>query len=93
MSKNIKFCCDNMRQNIEENSIMHYSKVFDEYGINIVEDNSSCILIDFCPWCGRKLPDSKRQEWFYELEKLGFENPLFEESIPENYKNEKWRTK
>ena len=65
--------------------------MFDEYGINCVEDESSYILIEYCPWCGRKLPSSKREKWFDELEKLGIEDPLCEEMIPQKYKNSCWR--
>ncbi|MDF9825862.1 hypothetical protein M2475_002230 [Breznakia sp. PF5-3] len=35
------------------------------------------------------MPDSKRDLWFDELEKLGYENP-FEEDIPIEYKSILW---
>lgn len=89
----MEHCCQDMKINIEDNRLIHYSDVFDEYGINVMEDACSCVLIDYCPWCGRKLPASTRQKWFNELEKLGFENPLFDENIPDIYKCRKWRTK
>ena len=73
--------------------IKHYSEIFDEYGINVLEDNCSSILICFCPWCGKKLPLSKRDKWFKELEEKGFENPLFADNIPESYKSGSWRNK
>lgn len=90
MIKKIEFCCENMNNNINDNQMIYYSEVFDEYGINVLEDNCSYILIDFCPWCGKKLPMSKRDRWFAELEEKGFENPLFEENIPDNYKTREW---
>lgn len=84
-------CCTDMQEHIEENNLIYYSDVFDEYGINCVEDGSSYVLIEYCPWCGRKLPFSKREKWFEELEKLGIEDPLCDEQIPEKYKNSCWR--
>ncbi len=37
-----------------------YIKKFDEYGIKIWDGGSSSLIISFCPWCGQKLPNSKR---------------------------------
>lgn len=85
-----KFCCTEMEQNIT-NEFLHYSDRFDEFGIPIHEDGLSIMLIRFCPWCGRKLPESQRMRWFEELEQLGYESPLFLESIPEAYKSARWR--
>jgi len=44
--------------------------------------------ISFCPFCGTKLPASKRDRWFDELEKLGFDEPLGEDNLPENFKSD-----
>ena len=35
---------------------------FDEYAIVLPEDGS-LMCFDFCPWCGKKLPESRREEW------------------------------
>ncbi len=70
-------------------AIMIYIDKFDEYGIIVHDGGESFIGIQYCPWCGKKLPDSKREEWFEQLEKLGFDSPL-EEDIPEMYKTGAW---
>ena len=93
MSGDISFCCEDMKQNIKNNGTIHYSDVFDEYGISLLEDNASCVLINHCPWCGKALPISKRFEWFEQLEELGFDNPLFRDDIPIAYRSAMWRTK
>ena len=85
-----KFCCVDMEIHICESAVVHYNAIFDEYGIICREDNVSYILLDFCPWCGKKLPESKRECWFEQLEELGFDEPLFCEDIPEEYKTDKW---
>jgi hypothetical protein len=45
-------------------------------------------LIEFCPSCGKKLPESKRDLWFDEIEKLGIDP--WSEEIPEKYLGNKW---
>ena len=42
--------------------IMNYNDVFDEYGIPVYDGGTSVILIEYCPWCGSKLPSSKRDQ-------------------------------
>lgn len=38
---------------------MTHNKRLNEYGINIF-GSPSYVIINFCPWCGSKLPASKR---------------------------------
>jgi len=100
-----KHCCGDMErfvycidyidrtENTDENKVVCYSPRFREYGIPVAygkgESVSSYILIEHCPWCGRRLPASKREQWFEELEKQGYESPLSEE-IPERYLTSAW---
>ena len=65
---------------------------FDEYGLIIHDGGSSYIDIKYCPWCGSKLPESKRDLWFETLENLGFEDPI-EQNIPEEFQTGKWHKK
>ncbi len=76
-----------------EDKIITYSSRFNEYGIPVCDGGNSYIIISHCPWCGKELPKSKRDEWFYELEKLGFEEPMFDDSIPEQFKTAEWYKK
>ncbi len=76
----------------ETKSILYLPR-FNEYGIPCQEDGVSMLHIEYCPWCGKKLPDSYREKWFDELLLLGFEDPIFDESIPEKYKSDKWWNK
>jgi hypothetical protein len=69
--------------------VVYYSSKFNEYGIPIGDD-VSYISIEFCPWCGSELPESLRERWFYELELLGYEEPLSVNNYPEKYKSSKW---
>jgi hypothetical protein len=67
-----------------------YDETFNEYGIIIHDGGMSYILINFCPWCGSKLPKSERDTWFSELKNLGYDSP-FEQEIPEQFKSNRWR--
>ena len=87
------FCCHDMETNIKINQTIIYSEVFDEYGILFKEDGVSYIEIAFCPWCGKKLPLSKRDEWFDRLEKMGYTLPFSQDGIPDEYKSAAWRLK
>jgi hypothetical protein len=50
-----------------------YNDKLREHSILIQDGGSSVALIEFCPFCGAKLPDSLRNEWFDRLEQLGLE--------------------
>jgi hypothetical protein len=43
-------------------SLINYWQKYNEYGIIIHDGGSSQIHIHYCPWCGSKLPESKRDE-------------------------------
>lgn len=94
-------CCQRMAEavnyNCEQHSspfncpdhLIYYSDKFDEYGIIVHDGGMSYVLIHHCPWCGTKLPASKRDLWFEEIEALGFDDPLTQD-IPEKYQTDKW---
>ncbi len=97
-----KHCCESMNRHLgqmcEEHSdpcdcpdcVISYSDVFDEYGLIIHDGGSSSHSISYCPFCGSKLPESKRDRWFEELARLGFESPIGDDNIPEKYKSSSW---
>ena len=87
MKRNV-FCECN--ENAGDKTIF-YSKRFDEYMIPVSEDGLSGICIAYCPWCGQKLPESKRERWFEELDEMGIEFSLFDtEQVPEPYLSDEW---
>lgn len=75
--------------NLNEDRPISYFEKFDEYGIIIDDGTDSHIIISYCPWCGSKLPGSKRDEWFDQIESLGYEDPS-DERIPLKYKTSAW---
>ena len=70
-------CCERMQLHLTDGegaAILHDTK-FNEYGIPVLDGfgrsaGSSYITLDFCPWCGAKLPPSKRDEYFDRLEAI-----------------------
>ncbi len=85
----IKHCCDSMNRTLSENdSTLIFEAKFREYGILINDGGSSFLEINFCPWCGIKLPTSLRDNWFGQLEALGIDP--FENDIPEAYLSSRW---
>ncbi len=42
-------------------SLIHYSST-DGYGLIVHDDGSAVINIEFCPWCGTKLPEAEGRE-------------------------------
>ncbi|HEY3386863.1 MAG TPA: hypothetical protein VGK46_10155 [Saprospiraceae bacterium] len=56
--------------------------------ILIYDGGSSVIQISYCPWCGSKLPESKRDRWFEDMRQLGFEDEY--DDIPEEYTTDEW---
>jgi hypothetical protein len=47
----------------------------------------------FCPWCGAKLPDSLRDQWFDELRSRGIEYALGGDStvdVPLEFRSDQW---
>jgi hypothetical protein len=55
------FVCEEHESPFEcADNLIYYSQKFDEYGLIIHDGGSSFIKIEFCPFCGTKLPESKR---------------------------------
>ena len=78
-----------MRAALEDPDIpLTYSPKFREIGIRVLDGGSSSILLNFCPWCGNKLPSSLREAWFDELERRGIDP--YGDSIPADFLNESW---
>jgi hypothetical protein len=69
--------------------LIQYIPKFDEYGIIVHDGGSSSVLINFCPFCGAKLPKSKRDLWFEKLEALGISEPS-KVDLPKEFQTDEW---
>jgi len=80
-----------MQYALDEDEIpLIYTAKFREVGIKVIDGGSSTIRLLFCPWCGTKLPNSLRSEWFAELE-LRKVDP-FGQEIPAEFRDGRWHS-
>ncbi|WP_433208553.1 DUF6980 family protein [Dactylosporangium sp. CS-047395] len=68
--------------------VVVYMPKFDEYGLPVRDGGSSMVVIGFCPWCGSRLPESRRDAWFDAMERLGVDP--WEDDVPEEYLTDAW---
>ncbi|WP_331745170.1 hypothetical protein [Kitasatospora sp. NBC_01300] len=69
-------------------ALVGFSARFQEYGLIIHDGGTSRVRIDFCPWCGRRLPESQRDRWFDELERRGIDP--WEDEVPAEFLDGSW---
>ena len=86
----MKYCCEQMRFHINEREkIIGYIPRTRSIGINI--SDSTMQLINFCPWCGTKLPKSLEQEMGDILiDTLGLDDIDDDPHMPEEFKTDEW---
>lgn len=96
-------CCEDMQREVERVCEQHpnrhdcpdclvgYSPRFREYGLLVHDGGSSSVRIQFCPWCGTRLPESLRDRWFNELEALGIDPGRNE--VPPAFQSSAWWTR
>jgi hypothetical protein len=95
-----KHCCEQMTQQVNSlwplaespllgstDQRVYWSPVFDEYGL-ICQPSAEILKIQFCPFCGAKLPASKRDAWFAQLEKTGWRD--WNDPIPQEMLRHDW---
>jgi len=86
--------CGRLEYFLKEGKVLiDYSPRFREYSIKL-KSGRAIQNIYYCPWCGDELPKSLGDEWFDELEALGFDDP-FEQSdsdpnFPKEYLTDEW---
>ena len=82
-------CCTQMQAAIDDPDVpLVYTPKFREVGIRVLDGGDSSILIQYCPWCGVRLPESLRSQWFDKLESLHIDP--YGDAIPEPYLDDRW---
>lgn len=88
MTYSTTHCCQQMQANLASQELhLSYISKFREYGIDYADGGSSHQTIQFCPWCGSKLPASLRTQWFEELDAIGVD---VDGEIPQIYSDSEW---
>ena len=101
-AEGLTLCCSDMRNALTNTCEQHagdafacgdmlvtYSPTFDEYSLVVHDGGASSVLIKFCPWCGTRLPASRRDAWFDEVDAQGFDSAS--DTLPEHFKGATWR--
>jgi hypothetical protein len=88
----LDFRCDQHTDPFDcPDGLIVYHEPFDEFGIAVHDGGTSYVLIQHCPWCGAKLPDSQRERWFDALEAIGITSTEAAE-VPPEFLTASWRT-
>jgi hypothetical protein len=86
-------CCLTMDAELmREDAVLQYDPRFREYGIEVAR-SSGCMPMDYCMFCGTKLPLSLRHHWFDILEKeYGLERPVTgdKKKVPQQFWTDEW---
>ncbi len=76
--------------NISGDVAIVYSPRFRRFGISVLDGGSSVVAIKYCPWTGKKLPESLGNAWFDVLESMGIEEPDDPRILAEFFSEEWW---
>lgn len=83
-------CCADMNSHINTSVAIKYIPKFNEYGILIQDGGTSFQEIYYCPWCGKKLPNSLRERWFeIVFDELGFDE-ADDPDVPGEMTTDEW---
>ncbi len=89
MTNQLNWRCDQHQDAFDcPDALVVFTARFQEYGLVIHDGGSSVVTIKFCPWCGRRLPDSQRDRWFEELQARGIEP--WGDDIPAELQDGRW---
>ncbi|WP_425247065.1 DUF6980 family protein, partial [Streptomyces sp. NEAU-NA10] len=69
-------------------ALVRFVPKFREYGLIVHDGGTASIRIEFCPWCGARLPESQRDRWFDELEARGIDP--WEDEVPAEFEDGRW---
>lgn len=88
------YCCKLMELFLNDRKVpLKYYPILREYGLDLLY-SYAIQLIQYCPWCGKKLPKSLGDEYFDILEKEHGITPELDiqndPNIPEEFKSDEW---
>lgn len=91
MKSDLKVCAELKRAIEDPSSPFQYLPQVNEFGVDYIDGGTSMQLIEYCPFCGGKLPESKRDLFFEAIEELGIEYELGKnDQLPKDFQSDKW---
>ncbi|MGW7258388.1 DUF6980 family protein [Streptomyces sp. NPDC054834] len=89
MTRQVNWLCDQHPDPFDcPDALIGFTPKFQEYGLIIHDGGTSSIGIDFCPWCGQRLPESQRDRWFEVLESRGIDP--WADDVPVDFQDGRW---
>ena len=100
-NKKIQYCCELMNDFLADSRIaILYSPAYRLYSLPWLQKGRTISTvtksqkIDYCPWCGKKLPTDLTNRWFEILEKeYHLDDPRSKEQkklVPAEFHTDKW---
>lgn len=92
----MQYCCEQMEQQLTHicaehknpfdcpGTVVCYDRETAEYGLAVHDGEDTYIPIRYCPWCGAKLAESPREQWFDREVERGYRD-LAGEAVPRKY--------
>lgn len=90
MASQVTHSCDRCEPGSCPDQLVVYLARFHEYGLPVRDEPrpTSFVTIQWCPWCGTRLPESVRDAWFDELARRGLD--IVYDEIPEDMTTDEW---
>jgi hypothetical protein len=90
----VEHCCSLMDEYLADGRpAVIYSPAVREYSVQDRDRRSQGVtMLRFCPWCGKELPVSLRDEWFSQLQSLGYDPTPWADDpkFPDEYRSDVW---
>jgi hypothetical protein len=82
-------CCQAMLYAVRADDLpVEYDRALRAWGIAYQDGGSAVQSIQYCPWCGTKLPTDLGDEWSARLERMDLEPG--DPCIPEEMQDDRW---
>ena len=86
-------CCETFSYAFyeDEDIVFVYHPCFRRYGVEVPRKyGGGTVEIEYCPWCGTKLPGSLRDRWFEEVAKAFGTDDFEPRNAPKEFKSDEW---
>ena len=84
-------CCTSMTQAISDDDYpIHYRPRFRTWILELDDGSSTPRRIDFCPWCGVRLPPDLGEQRHQEVVRRGLDPLTEDDDLPADLRDDRW---